>query len=179
MKCYCGQPKKYQDCCEPLHRRERPADTPEQLMRSRFSAYFLRLVPYIADTYFQPILSSTARQEIHAFAHSARFLALEVITSGLSPSIPSVSFPVLPDSARELATGYVHFKVWFLQADKMHLLEEHSRFVCHQNEWRYLDGVLLPHPVVKLGRNDLCPCGSEKKYKACSVHWLNHQPVSN
>lgn len=179
MKCYCGLPKNYQDCCEPLHQRVQTAKTPEQLMRSRFSAYFLRLVPYITDTYFQPVLSATAREEIDEFAHSARFLALEVVSSSQTPTITTLHFPALPDSAHPLAKGYVHFKVCFLMADKFYLLEEHSRFVCHQDEWRYLDGALISHPTLKLGRNDSCPCGSGKKYKACSAHWLNHQAVSN
>ena len=39
-----------------------------------------------------------------------------------------------------------------------------------QHEIDHLDGILISdreYHAVKVGRNDLCPCGSGKKYKAC------------
>ncbi len=186
MNCFCGQPKRYQDCCQPCHSGLGPAKTAEQLMRSRFSAYVLQLVPYIAKTYYPAVQSTEAIAEIAAFAGDAHFLALQVLASGDSPAIDAGQFPVLPppvnlSTVNDLLTAqpalsYVHFKVWFLIADKLHLLEEHSRFVRIDGHWHYVDGVLLPHPVLKIGRNDLCPCGSGKKFKACRPHWLNYQP---
>jgi SEC-C motif-containing protein len=187
MNCFCGQPKRYQDCCQPCHSGLGPAKTAEQLMRSRFSAYVLQLVPYIAETYYPAVQSADAIAEIAAFAGDAHFLALQVLAFGDSPAIDPGQFPVFPPAvnlsavndllAAQPALSYVHFKVWFLIADKLHLLEEHSRFVRIDGHWRYVDGVLLPHPVLKIGRNDLCPCGSGKKFKACRPHWLNHQPA--
>ncbi len=187
MNCFCGQPKRYQDCCQPCHSGLGPAKTAEQLMRSRFSAYVLQLVPYIAETYYPAVQSADAIAEIAAFAGDAHFLALQVLAFGDSPAIDPGQFPAFPPAvnlsavndllAAQPALSYVHFKVWFLIADKLHLLEEHSRFVRIDGHWRYVDGVLLPHPVLKIGRNDLCPCGSGKKFKACRPHWLNHQPA--
>ncbi len=180
MNCYCGKPGRYQDCCQPCHTGQSPAQTAEQLMRSRFSAYVLQLVSYIADTYYPAIQSADALAEISAFAGNARFLALLVLAAGDTPTVNPAQFPLLrPDSlaVNSAVFSYVHFKVWFLSADKLHLLEEHSRFVRIDGHWHYVDGVLLPHPVLKIGRNDLCPCGSGKKFKACPPHWLNHQPA--
>lgn len=193
MNCYCGQPKLYQDCCQPCHTGYGPANSAEQLMRSRFSAYVLQLVPYIAETYYPAVQSADAIAEIAAFAGNAHFLALQVVASGDTPGVDPGQFPALPSalglaaaadlpvtinlSAAQLALSYVHFKVWFFIADKLHVLEEHSRFIRLDGQWRYIDGVLLPHPVMKTGRNDLCPCGSGKKFKACNPHWLNHQPA--
>ena len=187
MNCFCGQPKRYQDCCQPCHSGLGPAQTAEQLMRSRFSAYVLQLVPYIAETYYPAVQSADAIAEIAAFAGDAHFLALQVLAFGDSPAIDPGQFPVLPPPvnlyavndllAAQPALSYVHFKVWFLIVDKLHLLEEHSRFVRIDGHWGYVDGVLLPHPVLKIGRNDLCPCGSGKKFKACRPHWLNYQPA--
>jgi SEC-C motif-containing protein len=169
-------PLRYQDCCQPCHQGTQPALSAEQLMRSRFSAYVLRLIPYIADTYYQAMQSPGATAEIAEFANHARFLALKVFTSGATPAIPLQTFAPLPGTATELEKGYVHFQVWFLVADKLHLLEEHSRFVIEHGQWKYVDGVLLPHPINKVGRNDPCPCGSGHKFKACSTHWLNQRP---
>ncbi|MCW2867135.1 MAG: sec-C motif containing protein [Marmoricola sp.] len=39
--CPCGSGSAYDVCCGPLHRGERQAGTPEELMRSRFTAYAL------------------------------------------------------------------------------------------------------------------------------------------
>lgn len=149
-------------------------------MRSRFSAYVLQLVPYIADTYYPAVQADEALVEITTFAGNARFVALQVLSSGDTPAVNLAQFPVLPPDILAIPSAifsYVHFKVWFFIADKLHVLEEHSRFIRVNGLWRYVDGVLLPHAVVKAGRNELCPCGSGKKYKVCTVHWLNLQPA--
>jgi SEC-C motif-containing protein len=41
----------YDACCGPLHRGEAQAETPEQLMRSRYSAYALGLTDYVWRTW--------------------------------------------------------------------------------------------------------------------------------
>ena len=48
--CPCGTNKAYSQCCEPLIRGERQAATPEELMRSRYSAYAKTEVDYIINT---------------------------------------------------------------------------------------------------------------------------------
>jgi len=141
-------------------------------MRSRFSAYVLQLVPYIARTYHSTKQSDQATTEIRDFAQSAIFLSLQVIAaSDVSSSDATAEMPI--------ESGYVHFTVRFIIGDKLHLLEENSRFLREQQIWSYLDGVLTPHPVLKISRNDPCPCGSGKKYKTCSTHWLNHRARPN
>ena len=50
MKCPCHSKKRYADCCGPLHKGTRPAATPEELMRSRYSAFALGEVDYLAKT---------------------------------------------------------------------------------------------------------------------------------
>ncbi len=37
--CPCGSGNAYSDCCEPVIKGSRPAETAEQLMRARYSAY--------------------------------------------------------------------------------------------------------------------------------------------
>ncbi len=173
MTCYCGSPEDYADCCAPLHQGIRQAQTPEQLMRSRFSAYVLAQVPYIEQTYHSTKRTANARAEIDDFARSATFISLQVLSSPEnSPLLPRDCLP--SNKSPETADiGYVHFIVKFFLDDKLQILEEESRFVREDQQWRYLDGVLTPHPSQKTGRNDSCPCGSGKKYKTCRPHWLN------
>ena len=45
-------------------------------------------------------------------------------------------------------------------------LDKHWREGINQEEWDYFE-FNEPREVVKIGRNDPCPCGSGKKYKKC------------
>ncbi|MCH7783063.1 SPASM domain-containing protein, partial [candidate division KSB1 bacterium] len=39
----------------------------------------------------------------------------------------------------------------------------------NREQERQTEPVVVEHPVRKIGRNDLCPCGSGKKYKHCCL----------
>lgn len=49
--CPCSSGEAYDACCGPLHRGTVLAATPEQLMRSRFSAYALGEIDYVFRTW--------------------------------------------------------------------------------------------------------------------------------
>lgn len=49
--CPCGSGKCYAECCAPLHAGVAVAQTAEQLMRSRYSAYVFKLADYLAQTW--------------------------------------------------------------------------------------------------------------------------------
>ena len=49
-KCDCCSDKAYAQCCEPYHLGTKLPDTPEALMRSRYSAYSLANIDYIQST---------------------------------------------------------------------------------------------------------------------------------
>lgn len=49
--CPCGSGKVYGECCEPLHDARAYAQTAEQLMRSRYTAYVKRLSDYLKQTW--------------------------------------------------------------------------------------------------------------------------------
>ena len=48
--CACGNPRSYADCCGRFHAGDAP-DNAVKLMRSRYSAYVLRLDQYLLDTW--------------------------------------------------------------------------------------------------------------------------------
>jgi SEC-C motif-containing protein len=51
--CHCDSKKAFSDCCEPLLKNIKPAKTPVQLMRSRYSAYKLGgYGEYLLKTWF-------------------------------------------------------------------------------------------------------------------------------
>ena len=51
-ECPCGSGTPYDACCGVLHRGERQAATPEELMRSRYSAYALGDLGYADQAHF-------------------------------------------------------------------------------------------------------------------------------
>ncbi len=147
--CYCGNPKPYSDCCQPIHKDHNLAHTPQQLMRARYSAHVAGLVDFVVGTYHP---SCNAEQEREAITESiqSNWQKLQVVSC---------------QNGSNTDEGFVHFKAYFKQDDKEFCLEERSRFIRENGLWYYIDGVFPQQP--KVGRNDPCICGSGKKYKKC------------
>ena len=49
--CPCGTGESYAECCRPLHQQQRLAGTAEELMRSRYSAYAIRVDDHVFRTW--------------------------------------------------------------------------------------------------------------------------------
>ena len=99
-----------------------PAPDAASLMRSRYSAYVLRDVPYLLATWH------TRTRPIELSLESgAKWLGLEVRRQHM----------IGPDSAE------VEFVARQRDASgRAHRLQERSRFVLEQGRWFYLDGII-------------------------------------
>lgn len=161
MMCYCGSTMPFSLCCEPVVRGAVKADTCEQLMRSRYSAYCLGDVSFIFNTYHASKRDKNSMLQIKQFADSCHFISLNVL-----------------EALQTDGEGYVRFTVCYLQGNLLQQFTERSRFIYEQG-WLYFDGQLTDTVPKKIGRNDLCPCGSNKKFKQCLKHRLSGQTVSN
>ncbi|WP_457933910.1 YchJ family protein [Pseudoalteromonas sp. SCSIO 43210] len=148
--CLCGSQQNYVDCCEPFHLAIQHPQTPELLMRSRYSAYALKNAKYIYQTYTTDKQPENPVKEIKEFADGCRFIKLTIIDSGHDDS-----------------QGFVEFKAHYFYDNLYCELHEQSKFIKEKKQWKYSDGVILPVADIKIGRNDDCPCGSTKKYKKC------------
>ena len=159
-QCPCGNATPYEACCQPIHQTHSKANTPEQLMRARYSAHVLGLVDFVVETYHSSCNASEQRDAI-AESVDSEWTELEVL-----------------ESSADENEGYVTFKAFFNQDEKPYCLEERSRFVREDGLWYYIDGEYpsekqqderLSQPVksLKIGRNDPCICGSGKKFKKC------------
>jgi SEC-C motif-containing protein len=159
--CPCGSQQEYNACCQPIHQNPKLALTPEQLMRSRYSAHVKQLVDYVIDTYHP---SCEAENEREAIAESvlSDWCGLEVTST---------------ENGSHADEGFVTFKAFFNQDGQEYCLEERSRFIREKDQWYYIDGT-FPEPEqderltqsikdLKVGRNDPCICGSGKKFKKC------------
>lgn len=145
--CPCGNSKTYSECCEPYIENHIAAPDPECLMRSRYTAYTLAAIDYIAMTMLPPASNGFDPKSAEQWAKTADWQGLEVRGSE-QPT---------PDC------GIVEFIAHYKQDGQPRTLHEISQFKRQTGRWYYVDGT---HPA-KPGRNDPCSCGSTKKFKKC------------
>lgn len=119
--CPCYSGKAYTDCCQPLHNGT-PAPDAERLMRSRYSAYALKLPEYILHTWHQDTQPKSLTQEDLG---GIKWLKLQVLSHEQ------------PDAD----TAFVKFVATFQTGNqKKEQLTEYSRFSRESGQWLYIDG---------------------------------------
>lgn len=153
MTCPCGGDS-YATCCGQFLAGMRQPDTAEQLMRSRYTAYAQDDVNYLYETSHPMVQAVFDRQAVADWSASSQWLDLtvEAVVGGSAPE----------------QTGTVTFRARYRQNGEIYVHHEHSTFQRVAGRWTYRQGE--PPPMMKVGRNDPCPCGSERKYKKCCGH---------
>ena len=165
-ECPCGTGFLYTDCCGPLIRGVSNADTAEDLMRSRFSAFAKGTWDYLEKTRYPD------GQELSAW-YKTKFLHDGITWKNLE--IVGVKNG---ESSEE--EGEVSFIAHYVENGEEKVLQEVSNFIKEDGKWYYNEHeskVISSNPTPtakpftrdqpKVGRNDPCPCGSNKKYKKC------------
>jgi len=156
--CPCGSTLTYDECCRPLIEGGRQAETAEQLMRSRYSAYVMKEIPYLRSSLHPEHRKDYDEKSSREWAESAEWHSLQILdTAGGGP---------------DDAEGEVEFVVSFSQRGVRQEHHERSTFARQGGAWYFVSGKeVRPQPVVratpKVGRNDPCPCGSGRKHKKC------------
>jgi SEC-C motif-containing protein len=145
--CPCGTGNKYLACCGRFISGEQYASTPEELMRSRYTAYTLVDTNYISETMKAPAANLFS-------AHNMREAAKTTLWAGLD----------VLNASQQQAKGVVEFIAHYYHDDVKNQLHEISEFSFEDGKWFYVDGITSKQ---KHGRNDICPCGSQMKYKKC------------
>ena len=174
--CPCGRDLAYVECCGRLHQAMRvlypsctmdiakvddentlhkkvlQAAIPEDIMRSRYSAYVLNNFDYVLQSYAKDIRATLNTTELAKHASDTKWRALEVIKStGSSKQIEQVTF-----------------KVYYQIKADYYLMHERSNFINEDGVYLYQSGDMLDGTGrLDLGRNSPCPCQSGKKYKRC------------
>ncbi len=121
-RCPCLSGLTYDDCCGRLHSGAAVAQTAEQLMRSRFSAFAVDDADYLSATWHP----STRPTELELDA-DRRWYRLDILaTSGGSPFE---------------RTGTVEFEAYYRSPGGAGSQHEVSRFVREDGRWFYLDGM--------------------------------------
>jgi SEC-C motif-containing protein len=120
--CYCGSGKSYEACCGRLHSGAENAASAEALMRSRYSAYVLKLEDYLLATWHP----DTRPAELDLDADDTKWLGLDVKKH------------VRQDETHATVEFVARYRI----AGKGYRLDELSRFVKQDGRWYYRDGEL-------------------------------------
>ncbi len=156
--CPCGSERDYGDCCQPLIEGERAAETPETLMRARYSAYVKTAVDFIIASTHASQRSNYTAEGIRKWSRNSEWRGLTVVrTEGGGPADDE---------------GVVEFMARYVAKGRSHTHHEIAQFRRDDGTWYFYDGEAPQHQTVKrespkVGRNDPCPCGSGKKFKKC------------
>jgi len=143
--CYCKSGKAFLECCEPYLRVLDVPQTPEALMRSRYSAYCMGDVNYLQATTYDTMWTDEELKFIQDWADHSFWQHLDVLN-------------VLENT--------VEFKAYYIFEKKQHMHHEKSTFLKVNDMWKYVDGEIYEDKVDFL-RNNKCICGSGEKYKRC------------
>ncbi|ANF82793.1 preprotein translocase subunit SecA [Acinetobacter sp. NCu2D-2] len=150
--CPCGRGL-YQQCCQPLHLGVVTAQTAEQLMRSRYSAFAKHETDYIQKTTALGQQQALDMPAIREWSVSNQWLKLEIVQV---------------NEKLDKNHALVEFKAHFNDGQQVHIHHEASHFVKHDGIWYFLD----PTTEQKLTMKQPCVCGSDKKFKQCCAQFL-------
>lgn len=155
--CPCNPSKPFATCCEPYLLGQSIPETPETLMRSRYTAYTLANIDYIGKTMSGKMLRTFNPKDAKQWALSSEWQSLEIVEA------PAVVGNL----------GFVSFIVRYIAENTPQSIHETSEFHKIENRWYYVK----EHPFKNVqqqvtntapcGRNDPCSCGSTKKFKKC------------
>ena len=79
--CYCGADKSFESCCNPFIEGVQFPTSPEELMRSRYTAYVIQNANYLMATTHNSQRKYYSVSEILEWSKSNTWLKLEVITA--------------------------------------------------------------------------------------------------
>lgn len=155
ITCPCCSTKTLEECCGPFLVGTQSPDTPEQLMRSRYTAYSLQHIDYIEKTMQGSAAKDFKKEDALNWAKRVKWQGLEVLNATTKDN-----------------NGFVEFIAHYFEGGKSHSMHEVSEFHLIDSKWYYVDGKKpsAEKQVVKVNRNDPCPCGSGKKYKKCCLN---------
>lgn len=113
-------------------------------MRSRYAAFVVKDRDYVLKTWHP-----STRPEALTLEDSPQWASLRIL-----------------DSDEDGDNGRVHFRAMYRSGKGWGYLEEVSDFIKEDGRWLYLSGDTTEGQL-KPGRNEPCPCGSGRKFKAC------------
>ncbi|RYX99634.1 YchJ family protein [bacterium] len=154
--CPCGSSLAYIDCCEPIIKSNKIAQTAEELMRSRYSAYAKAEIDYLLSSTDISQRHLYTQKSLRDWAEKSQWLKLEILSASKGQKNDN--------------SGLVEFKAYYNENGIAKIHHELSTFVKKDGHWYFQSGSQPEEKTLKkIGRNDVCLCGSGKKYKKCCL----------
>ena len=125
--CPCGRKKHYVNCYAKSHQNVANAETAEDLMRSRYTAFVLADGDYLMESHHSSTRPSARKKELVQWAKSVKWLKLEIINTTAG--------------AENDDEGTVEFKAHFKDRTKPQFIHQNAKFVREYGCWAYLDVV--------------------------------------
>ena len=119
--CCCDSGRCFADCCGPYIKGESSPQTAEQLMRSRYSAYFMQDSAYLRKTWHESTRPTTLN-----FDSNIRWIGLTIKNSQAGRDCDDV--------------GTIEFVARYKINGRAHRLHEVSNFIKQAAHWFYVDG---------------------------------------
>ncbi len=151
-KCPCGAGE-YAHCCQPLHLGQLKAQSAEQLMRSRYSAFARHEIDYIVQTTASGQQQALDVAAIADWSKANHWLKLDVVQA---------------QEKLDRNHAQVEFKAHYHDGKQAQVHHEVSHFVQHAGAWYFLD----PTTNMQITMKQPCICGSGKKFKQCCAQFL-------
>lgn len=156
-ECPCCSGIDFVECCKDIIAGSKLAQTPLELMRSRYTAHVCKEMPHIVRTMRSKALKLFDIEKTkEEWFEQCTWTKLEIIAA-----------PAITKYSKE---GIVEFKAYYNFKNGEHILHERSKFMKIGEQWFYVSGQ-TKNPVIetydKIGRNSACTCGSGKKFKRC------------
>ncbi len=157
MLCPCSSQKEFDTCCQPILEGS-AAQTAEELMRARYTAYTQVNMDFIKATHDPSTIKKTNMNENQSWAEQTDWSGLEILSTekGLADD----------------DWGKVEFRAHYSSKDNSGVHHEVSEFNRKNGKWFFTEGKApesfqIVNTEPKVGRNDPCTCGSGKKFKKC------------
>ena len=159
-QCPCASLEPIEKCCGPFLAGEAIPETPEALMRSRYTAFTQGNMDYIIKTHAPESLEDFDEDANREWAEGSEWLGLDIHSTEAG--------------GKDDDTGFVTFTAKYSQMGAVHSHREHSTFKKIDDRWYFHSGITPNQGTVrreetKVGRNDPCRCGSGKKFKKCCL----------
>ncbi len=129
--------------------------SPRKLLEARYDAFVRGNVDFILETHHPDTRNQVDRQAIESWAKNSKWLGIHFEEEEVKGDKATISFCVRYEKNYETINH-----------------RELAEFRMHEGRWYYYDSEFPKatpekREETKVGRNDLCVCGSGKKYKKC------------
>ena len=131
MKCPCQSGQEFSSCCEPITKGAVVAETAEQLMRARYTAYTMGNLKFIQDTLAAEAKKDFDMAEAKKWAEKSKWMGLQIIET--------------QDGKAGDSKGVVEFIAKYSAGGQVIEHHEVAQFRKEKDKWVFVDGDAHTH----------------------------------